>query len=217
MDTGACEPRPAGFAAECPPTTVSTSADASSGQIPPDADTDARERAVGDAAPVPVPDGSEDGDASYDASAQDGGLFDSGIDVATACLVDHDRFVIAGDAFIYSGPPFVIDGPSGWEVQVTDLGSDALPSDIQIFMDGLDWEAEFSTDTSYSLQPGLYTGAMRAGFGGGPGLAIYGNGRGCNTLTGQFTVLEMDASPGDPGQPRPALSATGLTARLRQP
>ena len=191
-----------GSAAGSLPATVSTSADASYGQTTPDDDpdagTDAEAGAVGDASSVPVPDGSEDEDGSYDAGAQDAGLFDSGIDVTTACLVDHDRFVIAGDAFVYSGLPFVIDGPSGWTVQVNGLGSDDLPSYIQIFMDGLNWEADFTTGTSDSLQPGPYTGATRAGFGGGPGLDISGNGRGCNTLTGQFTVLEIDASPGDP-------------------
>ena len=36
-----------------------------------------------------------------------------------------------------------------------------------------------------------YANATRYPFNGsGPGLAIYGEGRGCNTLTGSFTVTE---------------------------
>ncbi len=39
--------------------------------------------------------------------------------------------------------------------------------------------------------PGEYVGAARAAFSyPAPGLDVFGNGRGCNTVTGRFTVLE---------------------------
>jgi hypothetical protein len=43
------------------------------------------------------------------------------------------------------------------------------------------------------LAPGEYTGAQRAAFrqAGRPGLDVSGSGRGCNTLTGRFTVLDV--------------------------
>lgn len=48
------------------------------------------------------------------------------------------------------------------------------------------------------LVPGTYSGAHRYPFNGnGPGLSLYGNGRGCNTSTGSFTII--DAVFGPPG------------------
>jgi hypothetical protein len=48
------------------------------------------------------------------------------------------------------------------------------------------------------LAPGAYPGATRAGFNGSaPGLDVSGNGAGCNTLTGSFTVQQALFSPVD--------------------
>jgi hypothetical protein len=63
------------------------------------------------------------------------------------------------------------------------------------------WYLEFSTnETGVPLAPGFYPNAERASFAspGHPGLDIYGNGRGCNTLTGEFTVnnVSFDYSSG---------------------
>ncbi|MGF9765118.1 hypothetical protein AAII07_59775, partial [Microvirga sp. 0TCS3.31] len=54
------------------------------------------------------------------------------------------------------------------------------------------WDAQFRAPQGQILLPGrTYTGATRYGFNAGnPGLDVSGNGRGCNTLTGQFTVHE---------------------------
>src|SRR6266705_1570815 len=43
-----------------------------------------------------------------------------------------------------------------------------------------------------TLVPGAYEGATRWPFqaASSPGLSVYGDGRGCNTLTGRFVVLE---------------------------
>ena len=57
--------------------------------------------------------------------------------------------------------------------------------------DGSWWYADFAPASGDILAPGLYANATRWPFNGtGPGLSIDGNGRGCNTLTGQFTVTE---------------------------
>src|SRR5439155_9820630 len=57
-----------------------------------------------------------------------------------------------------------------------------------------------------TLVPGIYTGAERTPFRapGKPGIDIFGAGRGCNTITGSFTVFEATFSGSTP-QP---LSAT---------
>jgi hypothetical protein len=59
-------------------------------------------------------------------------------------------------------------------------------------IDGGWWGAEFAAATGQPFAPGTYTGATRWPFHEpGPGLAVDGNGHGCNKLTGQFTVHEV--------------------------
>jgi hypothetical protein len=56
----------------------------------------------------------------------------------------------------------------------------------------------FATDQlGIPIQPGHYTGAQRAPFAqpGHPGLDITFQHRGCNTLTGEFTIYEVTLSP----------------------
>lgn len=52
------------------------------------------------------------------------------------------------------------------------------------------WTLDVAAPPGETLQPGFYTGAVRAPFRGTgqPGLSFSGTGRGCNTLTGTFTV-----------------------------
>ncbi len=55
--------------------------------------------------------------------------------------------------------------------------------------DGSWWSADFAPAAGDILAPGRYENATRYPFNGsGPGLNIDGNGRGCNTLRGEFTV-----------------------------
>lgn len=55
--------------------------------------------------------------------------------------------------------------------------------------DGSWWYADFVPGRGDILAPGRYENATRYPFNGeGPGLSVTGNGRGCNTLTGEFTV-----------------------------
>lgn len=60
------------------------------------------------------------------------------------------------------------------------------------------WYLDFSAPGGVPLQTGNYLGATRFPFNGsGPGLDISGNGRGCNTLTGQFVVYDIGYGPGN--------------------
>jgi hypothetical protein len=54
------------------------------------------------------------------------------------------------------------------------------------------WETDFAGPSSARLTPGEYLNAQRYPFQppGVPGLSVYGDGRGCNTLTGNFDVLK---------------------------
>ena len=58
--------------------------------------------------------------------------------------------------------------------------------------DGGNWSVDFAAPRGGTLAPGRYTDARRYPFNdGNPGLSISGMGRGCNTLTGEFTISEM--------------------------
>lgn len=54
------------------------------------------------------------------------------------------------------------------------------------------WYLNFAAPSGQSLIPGSYPGAARYPFqtANQPGLSVYGEGRGCNTLTGSFQVLQ---------------------------
>lgn len=59
--------------------------------------------------------------------------------------------------------------------------------------DGQFWFLDFAAPSGQALAVGSYTGATRYPFNdpSQPGLSIFGDGRGCNTLTGSFIVLQV--------------------------
>ena len=59
------------------------------------------------------------------------------------------------------------------------------------------WNVVVAAPPGETLHTGAYTGATRASFreAGEPGLDVSGTGRGCNTLTGDFTVNGIAANP----------------------
>ena len=61
------------------------------------------------------------------------------------------------------------------------------------------WALTFGSPDRVRLTPGTYTGAVRNGTRplGTPGLDVNGEGRGCNQLTGNFTVLDASYGPYD--------------------
>lgn len=64
---------------------------------------------------------------------------------------------------------------------------------VNVAFRGLDWwETDFAAPNNATLTAGTYLNAQRFPFqaAGLPGLSVYGAGRGCNTLTGSFTVLQ---------------------------
>ncbi len=60
------------------------------------------------------------------------------------------------------------------------------------------WSLDFAGPAGQSLRTGTYNDATRYPFHGeGPGLSVSGQGRGCNALTGSFTVSEITFGPND--------------------
>lgn len=59
------------------------------------------------------------------------------------------------------------------------------------------WRADFAAPYDAPLEAGLYDPAQRFAFrdAGVAGLDVGGNGRGCNTISGSFTVLDIVAQP----------------------
>ena len=59
------------------------------------------------------------------------------------------------------------------------------------------WSLDFQSSSGSRLMPGTYDSATRWPFQspGVPGLSVFGQGRGCNTLTGRFEVYEVVYGP----------------------
>jgi hypothetical protein len=55
------------------------------------------------------------------------------------------------------------------------------------------WELDLSVPEHRKLKPGRYSGAQRYPFqnAGRPGLAFFGDGRGCNEVSGEFTITKI--------------------------
>ncbi|MER5975209.1 DUF5110 domain-containing protein [Streptomyces sp. NPDC001857] len=71
---------------------------------------------------------------------------------------------------------------------------------VSLSLDGANgdwWSLDLAAPAGNVLAPGTYTGATRHPFNGPtePGLDLSGNGRGCNTLTGEFTIFDVEFGP----------------------
>jgi hypothetical protein len=70
---------------------------------------------------------------------------------------------------------------------------------VSIDFDGTSWwYLNFAAPSGQTLHPGPYEDATRYPFQSPtlPGLSVYGNGSGCNTLTGRFDILEISYTSG---------------------
>ncbi|WP_108999688.1 hypothetical protein [Streptomyces rishiriensis] len=80
------------------------------------------------------------------------------------------------------------------------ISADNADNAVHLQADGANgdwWSLDLAAPSGQVLAPGTYTGATRHPFNGPaePGLDLSGNGRGCNTLTGRFTVLDVEFGP----------------------
>src|SRR5258708_2004361 len=103
----------------------------------------------------------------------------------------------AGD-YIAGGESYSYSTSKG---DVLPISASSTRSTVSIVVTGYNgdwWTLEFGAPGTVApingkpavLVPGTYSAAHRYPFNGnGPGLALYGNGRGCNTVTGSFTII----------------------------
>ncbi len=77
-------------------------------------------------------------------------------------------------------------------------GSNGISADLTNAANGDYWFTDFAAPNDVRMQPGLYDPAERYPFQSGlvAGLSVVGNGAGCNTITGKFSVEELKREPG---------------------
>jgi hypothetical protein len=146
-------------------------------------------------------------------------VLDSGMPIdnsnpAKACLVADNKFVLGGTDFIHMGPPVVIEGGAGWQV-TTQAEVDGKPAFVTIEI-GSNWTIILSTKSlGKPLATGMYTNAETAAVTdpSRPGLDVYGDGKSCNGVTGSFTIVDIQSSPGPDGG---YSTVTSLTASFEQ-
>lgn len=59
------------------------------------------------------------------------------------------------------------------------------------------WNLNFASATGAPLTPGVYLNAKRFAEPGSPGLDVFGDGRGCNMVSGSFEVIQAAFGPAD--------------------
>lgn len=141
--------------------------------------------------------------------------------LATSAQFDPDRpfegagtLVMSGDTgdFVTGGRNYSVGPEDGtWSATVLDTDNDDLPDYLLVsFLDddlgsevtGGFWHLIFDVDAipGAAIAVGTYDDAQRAGFAddGHPGLDVAGDGRGCNEITGEYsiTAFQYDCVPG---------------------
>lgn len=102
---------------------------------------------------------------------------------------DPGDFITGGQSYSYSvaaGDSFQVASEDGNHVQVSVRATN-----------GDWWDLNLAAPSGQTLTPGDYQGAIRYPFQAPsqPGLDLSGNGRGCNTVTGSFTVQQAAFGP----------------------
>ena len=117
---------------------------------------------------------------------------------AQAQPVESGSFTMTGDPgdYISQGQDWSYSTGAGDRLNVNGSDDGRL---VSLSLDGANgdwWYADFQAPPGERLEPGTYTGATRYPFNDDtPGLSISGEGRGCNQLTGTFTVNEISFGP----------------------
>jgi hypothetical protein len=123
----------------------------------------------------------------------------TGVGSDAACLGGGNVVFFDGDAgdYIHPGTDTITQG--SWSIQ----SDGATPDNITVNLtpmdssQGLWWTLNFtSTQLNEPLDEQVYQNAMRAAFttAGHPGLEVTGDGRGCNTISGQFQIEDLTMS-----------------------
>ncbi|HET6504256.1 MAG TPA: hypothetical protein VFG87_26190, partial [Amycolatopsis sp.] len=102
---------------------------------------------------------------------------------------DTGDYISGGQSYAYSTPTDTLNvygSVNDNNVEVSVAGAD-----------GAWWYLDLAAPSGQILAPGTYDNAARDPFQGPtqPGLSFYGDGRGCNTVTGSFTVQQAVFGP----------------------
>lgn len=157
-----------------------------------------------DGTSAPPTDAASDDPSSQASDASDAASDASGSLATCAAATATNVIVFEGDAgdYIHPGSDTILLG--SWSANVLPNGS-STPTQITIHVtptsasQGLWWDLVFSsTQLSAPLTTKSYSGALRASSAtpGSPGLDISGDGRGCNTLNGAFTISKLQVAAG---------------------
>jgi hypothetical protein len=105
------------------------------------------------------------------------------------CLQSDAGDYIGGGKSYMAGGPASVSTPSGSTTTVS--------LTLQDSSTGSSWYVDFAAGAGSLLAPGLYDPARRYPFqvGTAAGLSVDGNGRGCNMLTGRFSIEELARDP----------------------
>lgn len=125
--------------------------------------------------------------------------------VGTSTSAAASQTVLAGATSLWFGSEFGDYIGQGAVASYAPPGSTfsvrGTAADVSVSLDapasGQWWTVTLAAPTGQVLRPGSYPGATRAPFRapGEPGLSVSGSGRGCNTLTGSFTIQRIDTNP----------------------
>jgi hypothetical protein len=118
---------------------------------------------------------------------------------AQAQTVDSGSLSFSGDPgdYITGGASYSYSTANQDSFNVSASNDDRV---ISLSVDGANgdwWYLDLAAPSGTALAPGTYTGATRYPFNATtePGLSLDGNGRGCNTLTGDFTISNVVFGP----------------------
>jgi hypothetical protein len=102
---------------------------------------------------------------------------------------DEGDYISGGQSYAYSASQDRMNVSGNTDNRVVTVSVDGANGDW--------WTLNLAAPSGKSLTPGTYTGATRYPFNEGtePGLSLSGNGRGCNQLTGTFTIADVEFGP----------------------
>lgn len=113
------------------------------------------------------------------------------VDLSGSGIAGHTSWAM------HSEPEDYIGGGTDWSYTPADAtitaSGDEGHVNVRVSSGGESWTADFQADSGGLLLPGTtFTGVTRYPFNSSsaPGMAVSGLGRGCNTLTGTFTIHE---------------------------
>jgi hypothetical protein len=115
---------------------------------------------------------------------------------AGAAPATDRTFTLAGDPgdFVTAGGSYGYSAAGGDSIVPTLVTSSTLRIRVDA-PNGDDWWLQLAAPTGQDLAPGAYPGAERFA-GARPGLDLTGGGRGCNAVTGSFTISTLVVADG---------------------